>query len=150
MRQAASAFSRTAVAMVLLAGCTSPSLPAPMRDNETGNLLSSTCWRAAQKAQAGDREAFHDCFFAAYSRVRDPMLGGEDLESIDLTLEKLLSSVGDHVFARRLHEESPPIRSGVAWFLKQIDLQSAPETKAVTAAAHDYNFELERASRENR
>ncbi len=142
--------SFTVVALLLLVGCNSPPLPAPMRDNEVGNLLSSACWKAAQKAQAGDHEAFHDCFFAAYSRVRDPMLGGEDLESIDLTLEKLLSSVGDHVFACRLQEESPPIRSGVAWFLKQFDLQSAPETKAVTAGAHDYSFELERASRQNR
>ena len=53
-----------------------------MHDNEVGNRLSSTCWRAAQQAQHGDSAVFCECFFAAYFRARAPLIGGEDLESM--------------------------------------------------------------------
>jgi hypothetical protein len=136
---------RAITAFILLSGCTS--LPTPMRDNANGNHLSSTCWRAAQEAKHGNNAAFHECFYAAYSRVRDPLLGGEDLESIIATLQQLLSAVGDRTFATQLAAESPPIRSGVSWFLRPADLQAAPETKAILAATRDYDFELERSIR---
>ncbi len=121
-----------------------------MRDNDTGNRLSSACWQAAQRAQHGDSAAFHECFFAAYSRVRDPMLGGEDLEVMIETIQQLLHSVGDQVFATMLAKESPPIRCGVSWFLPREDLTSAPKTRAIIAATQDYDFELERSIRRNR
>ena len=138
---------RAIAAFILLTGCTS--LPTPMRDNANGNQISSTCWRAAQQAKHGNNAAFHQCFFAAYSRARDPLLGGEDLESIITTLQELLSAVGDHAFATQLAAEAPPIRSGASWFLRPEDLQTAPETKAVLAATRDYDFELERSIRRN-
>jgi hypothetical protein len=133
--------------LLVLSSC--HSLPEPMRDNDAGNLLSGACWRAAENARCGDLRAFHECFFAAYSRARDPMLGGEDLESIDLTLQRLLASVGDHAFASQLAAESPPIQSGAAWFLRSVDLQTSPETKAVVASARHFDFELERSTRRN-
>lgn len=138
-----------------VAGCSS--LPTPMQDNAKGNRLSAACSQAAQRVRQaaqrvrqGDGAAFHECFFAAYSRMRDPMLGGEDLESIAHTLQQLLLTAGDHAFATALAKELPPIRSGVSWFLlRRENLAGAPETKAVIAATRDYDFELGRSIRQD-
>ncbi len=101
------------------------------------------------KAMSGDASGFHECFFAAYSRVRDPMLGGEDIESIRETVSGLLKSVGDQTFSSGLAAEPEPVRSGVAWFLTSSDLSDAPETRRVIAETRDYDFELERSYRRN-
>jgi len=131
----------------ILSGCAS--LPKPLLENELGIRLSNACWRGAQKVLAGDPAGFHECFYAAYSRVRDPMRGGEDLESIRETLDGLLAAVGDQTFSLRLAAESEPVRSGVAWFLTSADLSQAPETRRVLAKTRDFDFELERAYRRN-
>jgi hypothetical protein len=131
----------------ILSGCAS--LPKPLLENELSIRLSNACWRGAQKAMAGDPAGFHECFYAAYSRVRDPMRGGEDLESIRETLNGLLAAVGDQTFSSRLAAESEPVRSGVAWFLTSADLSHAPETRRVLAKTRDFDFELERAYRRN-
>lgn len=133
------------MAMAFL-GC-APMLPKPMADNENGNLLSGICHRASQAVLNGDANGWHDCFFASYSRARDPMLGGEDLESIAATLTELLAKAGDDQFAAALAKETPPVRAGVAYFLSANTLALYPKTKAVVASTPDYDFELEKASR---
>lgn len=134
------------LAALLLAGCAA-SLPTPIADNETGNRLSGLCYKGAQAALAGDESGWHDGFFAAYSRARDPMLGGEDLESIRETLGDLLARSGDESFATALAKETPPVRSGAAYFLSGISLDVYPKTKALVTSTPDYDFELEKASR---
>jgi hypothetical protein len=138
---------RALALILILSGCAS--LPEPLLENELGIRLSNACWRGAQKVLAGDPTGFHECFYAAYSRVRDPMRGGEDLESIRETLTGLLYEVGDQTFSSRLAAESEPVRSGVAWFLSSADLSQAPETRRVITETRDFDFELERAYRQN-
>ena len=139
---------RAVAIAILLSGCTS--LPTPVRDNEVGNYLSGTCWQGAQKAMTGDPAGFHESFFAAYSRVRDPMMGGEDIESIRETIAGLLAAVDDEAFSSHLRVEPEPVRSGVAWFLSTAKLSDAPETHRVIAETRDYDFELEQSYRRNK
>jgi hypothetical protein len=130
-----------------LMGCSS--LPRPMRDNEFGNYLSAQCAEGVNKAILGDQSGFHTCFFAAYSRVRDPLRGGEDIQSIRLSLETLLQAVGDDAFAYHLGNEPEPVRSGVAWFLQGVYLGDTPKTHNLLDQTQDYNFELITARRRN-
>ena len=136
---------RILIAAFILTGCAS--LPKPLHDNANGNFLSGTCWRSAEQAKRGDQQAFHTCFFAAYSRARDPMVGGEDLESIYESVHGLLAAVGDDAFAAALSAESPPVRNGVGYFLFMFPLDAPyPKTTAVIHATPHYEMELEKAN----
>lgn len=127
---------------LLLAGCSS--LPEPFRDDDSGMKLA----RLTQKAYADPLtdEEVHQVFFATYSRSRDPMMGGEDLEMIHGNLIRLRERLGDEGFATALNREDAAVVSAVGWHLGT-DAQSDryPLTSHAFVKAPKKTFELESA-----
>jgi hypothetical protein len=81
----------TLACAILLAGC--EVLPKPLLDDENGTRLSGLTHRAHDIELT--EEAIHEVFYAAYSRTRDPLMGGEDMEKIHLNLIVLRDRLGD-------------------------------------------------------
>ena len=84
--------------------------------------------------------------FAAYSRSRDPLMGGEDLEMINENLVRLRDRLGDERFAASLRRENPAVVSAVAWHLRPKASSGVfPISSEVLKQAPKKTFELEAA-----
>lgn len=130
------------ISSLLLAGCTS--LPQPLRDDDSGMKLA----RLTNKAYADpltDQDV-HQVLFATYSRSRDPLMGGEDLEMIHANLIRLRQRLGDQGFSDALRLEDSAVISAVGWHLGA-DSQSVdfPLSSRTIAEAPKKTFELEAA-----
>lgn len=130
------------ISSLLLAGCTS--LPHPLRDDDSGMKLA----RLTNKAYADPltSEDVHQVLFATYSRSRDPLMGGEDLEMIHANLIRLRQRLGDQGFSDALRLEDSAVISAVGWHLGA-DSQSVdfPLSSRTIAEAPKKTFELEAA-----
>ena len=130
------------ISSLLLAGCTS--LPQPLRDDDSGMKLA----RLTNKAYADPltSEDVHQVLFATYSRSRDPLMGGEDLEMIHANLIRLRQRLGDQGFSDALRLEDSAVTSAVGWHLGA-DSQSVdfPLSSRTIAEAPKKTFELEAA-----
>lgn len=128
------------ISSLLLAGCAS--LPQPLRDDDSGMKLA----RLTNKAYADPLtdEDVHQVLFATYSRSRDPLMGGEDLEMIHANLIRLRQRLGDKRFSDALRREDSAMISAVRWHLGT-DAQSAdfPLSSRTIAEAPKKTFELE-------
>jgi hypothetical protein len=127
---------------LLLVGCAS--LPQPLRDDDSGMKLA----RLTNKAYADPLtdEDVHQVFFATYSRSRDPLMGGEDLEMIHANLIRLRHRLGDKRFSDALLREDSAVISAVGWHLGAAS-QSVefPLSSRTIAEAPKTTFELEAA-----
>ena len=65
--------------------------------------------RGSGKARRSGRVAH--AFFAAYVRVNQPFLGGEDLETMDKIFQEVLTAVGDTSFLRRCESAAAEFRA---------------------------------------
>jgi len=72
---------------------------------------------AVTAAIKGDDLGIHSAFIATYVRASLPYFGGEDLESISLSLGFLLYKCGDKRFSEVLKIERPEVVSAVKAFL---------------------------------
>src|SRR5881392_2696744 len=75
------------------------------------------CMEAEALAKRGAPDALRTLFLAAYVRVNQPFLGGEDLETMGKIFEEVLSAIGDKAFSDAVGAQRPEIRSAVRWFL---------------------------------
>ena len=98
------------------------------------------CTKALSSAAKGNPVALHTIFLAAYVRMSDPYLGGEDLESMVNCMEKLLKKRGDTAFAESLTLERPEVRAAVGRFLQPAQLRGAPKTQQLIAKAPKIDF----------
>jgi hypothetical protein len=106
------------------------------------------CIAAEPLAKRGAPDALRTLFLAAYVRVNQPFLGGEDLE----TMGKVLSAVNDSVFSQAVGAQRPEIRGAVRYFLgpdKGRPLTKFPKTAALLQAAPKIDWPLDRAYRED-
>jgi hypothetical protein len=130
------------ISILLLAGCAS--LPQPLRDDDSGMKLA----RLTNKAYADPLtdEDVHQVLFATYSRSRDPLMGGEDLEMIHANLIRLRQRLGDKRFSDALRREDSAVTSAVGWHLGA-DSQAVdfPLSSDTIANAPKRTFELEAA-----
>jgi hypothetical protein len=130
------------ISSLLLAGCAS--LPQPLRDDDSGMKLA----RLTNKAYADPLtdEDVHQVLFATYSRSRDPLMGGEDLEMIHGNLIRLRQRLGDKRFSDALRREDSAVISAVGWHLgadsQAVDFPLSSRTIAETPKK---TFELEAA-----
>ncbi|MCB1100650.1 MAG: hypothetical protein KDN22_34125 [Verrucomicrobiae bacterium] len=130
------------ISSLLLASCAS--LPQPLCDDDSGMKLA----RLTNKAYADPLtdEDVHQVLFATYSRSRDPLMGGEDLEMIHANLIMLRQRLGDKRFSDALRHEDAAVISAVGWHLGA-DSQSVyfPLSSRTIAEAPKKTFELEAA-----
>ncbi len=95
-----------------------------------------------------DEASIHRAFYAAYSRARVGLMGGEDLEAIFANLKDLRARLGDRDFAAALEKEDPAVRSGVGYFCRKMSAAEFPLSRAVLDKTPDHKFELEKAYEE--
>lgn len=130
------------ISSLLLVGCTG--LPEPIRDDDSGMKLARLTYKA--HAEPLTAEDVHQVLFASYSRSRDPLKGGEDLEMIHENLIQLRQRLGDKRFAHALGLEDPAVVAAVGWHLgtdsRSIDF---PLSSRKFAEAPKRSFELEAA-----
>ena len=130
------------ISSLFLAGCAS--LPQPLRDDDNGMKLARLTNRAY--AEPLSDEDIHQVLFATYSRSRDPLMGGEDLEMIHDNLIRLRQRLGDKGFSDALRREGDAVTSAVGWHLgaasKSVDF---PLSSLTIAEAPKKKFELETA-----
>ena len=130
------------ISSLLLASCAS--LPQPLCDDGSGMKLA----RLTNKAYAAPLtdDDVHQVLFAAYSRSRDPLMGGEDLEMIHANLIRLRQRLGDKRFSDALRLEDSAVISAVGWHLG-VDSPSVdfPLSSRTIADAPKKTFELEAA-----
>ncbi|HKP04218.1 MAG TPA: hypothetical protein VJU77_12770 [Chthoniobacterales bacterium] len=112
-------------------------------------------WRACTAAEGlakrGAPDALRTCFLAAYVRLSQPFLGGEDLEAIHRIFQEVLPAVGDKNFASALEKQRPEIRSAAAHFLSGFfKIRDFPKTHKLLRAAPQIDWPLDRAYRNDR
>ena len=112
-------------------------------------------WRACTAAEGlakrGAPDALRTCFLAAYVRLSQPFLGGEDLETIHRVFQEVLPAVGDEKFCRALERQRPEIRSAVAHFLSGFSkIWDFPRTRKLLRAAPQIDWPLDQAYRNDR
>ena len=113
-------------------------------------------WHASMEAEdlakRGAPDALRTLFLAAYVRVNQPFLGGEDLETMGKIFEEVLSAIGDKAFSDAVGAQRPEIRSAVRWFLgpdKGRSLKAFPKTAALLRDAPKIDWPLDKAIRED-
>ena len=112
-------------------------------------------WRACIAAEAlakrGAPDALRTCFLAAYVRVNQPFLGGEDFYTMNKILREVLTVLGDEKFSRALRKERPEIRSAVRWHIgSDPQLKKCPQTAKALREAPTIDWPVERAYRNDR
>jgi hypothetical protein len=107
------------------------------------------CTAAEPLAKRGAPDALRTLFLAAYVRVSQPFLGGEDLETMDKVFGDVLASVGDAKFARALALQRPEVRSAAGAFVS-VPLKKFPRTAAILRDAPEIDWPLNKASRDDR
>jgi len=124
-------------------GACSP-LPEPLKEEEIGRHLESLTY--VPESSLKDQQEIHRAFFAAYSRSRVKLLGGEDLEAITGNLNELRSRMGDGPSAEALAREHPAVRSAVGSHMgREAPNPQFPETARLLAATPGYRLELDEA-----
>ena len=125
-----------------LIGCAQ--FPKPIPDDVNGKRLARMTY-IAQEDELTPR-AIHDVLFAAYSRTRDKLMGGEDLEAIHLNLRDLRTRLGDERFADALKQEDPAVVSAIRWYLDSDTGGSAyPRTDDLLSGHPARGYELQAA-----
>ncbi|WP_035605853.1 hypothetical protein [Haloferula sp. BvORR071] len=143
------------IAAALHAACaSSPSasssaLPEPYPEVEGGPSLHGQTYM--KNPGIPDAAEIHHIFFAAYSRSRIKMRGGEDLETIALNLAELRTRLGDEAFAAALTKEHPAVVSAVASHFGREEARNPafPLTAKLIADSPHYDLELNQAERES-
>jgi hypothetical protein len=113
-------------------------------------------WRACMAAEAlakrGAPDALRTMFLAAYVRVNQPFLGGEDLEEMHLVFGRVLAAVGDAKFSRALALQRPEVRSAVRCFsTRTVDRKkNYPKTDKLLRETPDIDWPADKAGREDR
>jgi hypothetical protein len=109
------------------------------------------CTAALDLAKQGAPDALRTCFLAAYVRVSQPFLGGEDLESMIQVFDQLITAPGDETFSRALAKQRPEVRSAVGWFLNNNPkLKQCPKTAKLLHHAPKIDWPLVKAYRDDR
>ncbi len=130
------------ISSLWLAGCAR--LPVPFRDDDSGMKLARLTDRAY--ADPLSAEDVHQVLFATYSRSRDPLMGGEDLEMIHGNLIRLRQRLGDKRFSDALRREDSAVTSAVGWHLgADSPAVDFPLSSVTVANAPKMIFELETA-----
>jgi hypothetical protein len=150
-----SLFSMTTLGGVVLGTLCSCSSPSKIQTGSPGSYTEKLdAWRcssrALEEASKGDEDAIRACFLSAYVRVNEPLMGGEDLEAMDMTFAKLLKNLGDDKFSEALQTVRPEVRSSVHWFFKgnRINKTDYPKTFATFASAPNIDWPLDQAYRQ--
>ena len=140
------------LAAVLHTGCapslpSSSALPDPYPEVKGGpSLHGQTSMKGAGIPDAAE---IHHIFFAAYSRSRIKLLGGEDLETIATNLIALRARLGDASFAAALAKEHPAVIHAVGDHLgEEAHNPAFPVTAKIFADNPRYDLELNQAARE--
>ena len=109
-------------------------------------------WRACTAAEAlakrGAPDALRTLFLAAYVRVSQPFLGGEDLETMHKVFEDVLATVGDAKFARALALQRPEVQSATTSFLTASP-KKFPKTAALLRDAPKVDWPLCKPTEQN-
>jgi hypothetical protein len=132
-----------------LAGKSEPALP----DAPYGKVFDPwrACTAAEDLAKHGAPDALRTCFLAAYVRLSQPFLGGEDLEAIHRVFQEVLPAVGDERFSSALEKQRPEIRSAVAHFLSGFSkIRDFPRTRKLLREAPQIDWPLDQAYRNDR
>jgi hypothetical protein len=109
------------------------------------------CWEAKDLAKRGAPDALRTLFLAAYVRVNQPFLGGEDFDVMNQVYDDVIATIGDERFARSLTKERPEIRSAVGWFMaRHTRMKHCPQTAKVFRDAPEIDWPLDRAFRNDR
>ncbi|MEY2507703.1 MAG: hypothetical protein QOH01_2032 [Verrucomicrobiota bacterium] len=109
------------------------------------------CTAAQGLAKRGAPDALRTCFLAAYVRLSQPFLGGEDLEAIHRVFQGVLPGVGDKKFSSALEKQRPEIRSAVAHFLSGFSkIRDFPRTRKLLREAPQIDWPLDQAYRNDR
>jgi hypothetical protein len=137
--------------ILLLAGAQLPAKePAPVHApyNKVFDPWHA-CIAAEPLAKRGASDALRTLFLAAYVRVSQPFLGGEDLETMHKIFDDVLATVGDVKFARALARQRPEVRSAAASFLYG-SFKKFPKTAALLREAPEVDWPLNKAFRDDR
>lgn len=112
-------------------------------------------WRACMAAEAlakrGAPDALRTLFLAAYVRLNQPFLGGEDLETMHQIFDRVLTTLGDASFARSLAVQPPEVRSAARAFVSWSPaLKKSPKTAKLLRDAPTIDWPLDKAGRDDR
>ena len=143
--------SRVLVLLVLLSSA------APAQQNEPAPIDAPynkvfdpwrACLGAQELARRGAPDALRTCFLAAYVRLSQPFLGGEDLLTMHRVFEDVLTSVGDKKFAGALAKQRPEVRSAAGRFLGGFGkLKQYPRTLKLVRESPKIDWPLDEAGR---
>lgn len=104
------------------------------------------CTAAKPLALKGAPDALRTLFLAAYVRVNQPFLGGEDLETMVKIFDDVLHKIGDARFAAALARQRPEVRSATRWFLSA-GSRKYPKTAKLLREAPEIDWPLDEAYR---
>ena len=110
------------------------------------------CMEAEALAKRGAPDALRTLFLAAYVRVSQPFLGGEDIETMSMIFDRVFAAVGDAKFSHALDLQRPEIRSAVGSFLGQPlgFAKKSPKTAKLLREAPKIDWPLDKAVRDDR
>ena len=109
------------------------------------------CMAAEPLAKKGAPDALRTLFLAAYVRLSQPFLGGEDLETMHQIFDRVLSTLGDARFARALASQPPEVRSAVQAFVGwSPTLKKSPKTAKLLREAPTIDWPVDKAGRDDR
>ena len=109
------------------------------------------CMEAKDLAKRGQSDALRTCFLAAYVRLNQPFLGGEDFHIMNSVFDEVLEAVGDRAFSRALEKQRPEIQSAVGWFMASFPrLRKCPRTARLFRDAPKIDWPLDKAYRNDR
>ena len=145
--------TRLVAILLLTAPCVFAKEPAPV-DAPYNKVFDPwrACMDAEDLAKRGAPDALRTLFLAAYVRVNQPFLGGEDLESMDKIFGEVLLAVGDRRFSRALGAQRPEVRSAARSFLGADShpyLKKFPRTTKLLAEAPKIEWPLDKTYRED-
>jgi hypothetical protein len=109
------------------------------------------CVAAEPLAKKGAPDALRTLFLAAYVRLNQPFLGGEDLEAMHQIFDRVLTTLGDARFARSLAVQPPEVLSAVRAFVSwSPSLKKSPKTAKLLRDAPAIDWPLDKAGRDDR
>ena len=110
------------------------------------------CTAAEPLAKRGAPDALRTLFLAAYVRLNQPFLGGEDIEGMFLVFDRVLVAVGDARFSRALALQRPEVRGAVRSFSTRTlaRKRNFPKTDKLLREAPEIDWPLDKAGRDDR